>query len=76
MRKIAFTELARREKLGDIESKVLKVYARNTENIFGKTIQRQAIEELTTRTGKEKHEPSVVIVAKKAEPAESPAVTV
>ena len=76
MRKIAFTELARRERLGDIESKVLKVYARNTENTFGKTIQCQAIKELAIRTENEKHEPSVVIVTKKAEPAESPAVTV
>jgi LPXTG-motif cell wall-anchored protein len=57
MRKIAFMELARREKLGDIASKVLKVYAKNQENLFGKTIQCQAIRQLSVRTKNEKYEP-------------------
>ena len=64
MRKIAFTELARRERLGDVASKVLKVYAKNSacggpkggEGGFGKAIQCQAIRELSSRTKTQKHE--------------------
>jgi hypothetical protein len=50
MRKIAFSELARREKLNSVEGKVLKVYAKNLENFFGKLIQCRAITELASRT--------------------------
>ena len=50
IRKIAFSELARREKLGSIEGKVLKVYATNLKNLFGKFIQCRAIAELAGRT--------------------------
>ena len=66
MRKIAFMELVRRGQLCGIESKVLKVYAKNSASSdrgkpkggkgeFGKTIQCEAIKELAARTKSEKH---------------------
>jgi len=50
MRKLSFDELVRRDRLHTIDSNVLKIYAKNTNNLYGKTIQREAIEELTKRT--------------------------
>jgi len=55
MRKIAFSELVRREQLSCVEGNVLKVYAKNPENIFGKSIQCQAIAELAGRTNGKRH---------------------
>lgn len=55
MRKIAFFELNRRDKLGSIDGKVLKVYAKNIKNLFGKIIQCRAITELACRTKSDSH---------------------
>lgn len=55
IRIIAFNEIVRREKLGRIEGKTLKIYAKNSQNIFGKSIQCRAIGELACRTSNEKH---------------------
>jgi hypothetical protein len=50
MRKIAFKELDRRGQLSTIEGSALKVYAKNQEKMFDKTIQCRAISELSSRT--------------------------
>lgn len=50
MRKLGFDELARRNKLHTVDSNALKVYAKNTNGLYGKTIQCEAIEQLTERT--------------------------
>ena len=50
MRKLSFDELVRRDRLHTIDGNALKVYAKNTNNLYGKTIQREAIEQLTERT--------------------------
>lgn len=60
MRKIAFVELSRRGQLGSIEGGVLKVYAKNQENLFGKTIQCEALKELAGRTRSEKYAMAVI----------------
>jgi len=50
MRKLNFNELVRRQKQSQIDSRVLKVYALNEGNLFGKDIQCEAIKELARRT--------------------------
>ena len=50
MRKLNFNEMLRREKLSQIKSKVLTVYAINRGNFYGKDIQCQAMKELAERT--------------------------
>jgi hypothetical protein len=56
MRKLNFNELLRREQLDTIDSKALKVYARNDGNLYGKIIQCESMKELTKRTvQKSKH---------------------
>ncbi len=56
MRRLTFDELLRREQLGTIDSNALKVYAVNDGNLYGKTIQCEAMKVLTERTSrKSKH---------------------
>ena len=50
MRKLTFDELLRREQLDTIDSNALKVYAINEGNLYGKTIQCEAMKVLTERT--------------------------
>lgn len=50
MRKLAFNELVRRAKLNHIRSGILKLYAINKENLYGKNIQCEAISEMSRRT--------------------------
>jgi len=50
MRKLNFNELLRRNKQDQIDSAVLKVYALNIGNLYGKDIQCEAMKELTKRT--------------------------
>lgn len=50
MRRLSFDEVLRRTKQNDIASGALKVYALNTGNLYGKTIQCEAMKELTRRT--------------------------
>ena len=50
MRKLNLNEVLRREKLSQVKSKVLTVYAINRGNLYGKDIQCEAIGELAERT--------------------------
>ena len=50
MRKLTFDELLRREQLDTIDSNALKVYAINESDLYGKTIQCEAMKVLTERT--------------------------
>ncbi len=50
MHKLIFKELIRREKLGEIESKVLKEYALNKGSLYSRDVQCEAIKELASRT--------------------------
>ena len=50
MRKLNFSELARREKLSLLGSSVLKIYAINQSNLYGKDRQYLAMKELAKRT--------------------------
>ena len=50
MRKLSFDEVLRRNKQNEIASTALKVYAVNKGDLYGKTIQCQAMKELTKRT--------------------------
>ena len=50
MRKLNFNEVLRREKLSEVDGKVLTVYAINRGNLYGKDIQCKAMEELTERS--------------------------
>jgi hypothetical protein len=50
MQKLNFNEVLRREKLSQVKSKVLTVYAINQNNLYGKDIQCEAMEELAERT--------------------------
>jgi hypothetical protein len=50
IRKLNFNEVFRREKLNQVKSKVLTVYATDQSNLYGKDIQCQAMRELTNRT--------------------------
>jgi len=50
MRKLCFRELVRRKQLKAADSNVLKVYAMNEGNLYGKDIQCAAMKELVKRT--------------------------
>ena len=50
MRKLNFNEILRREKLNQIRSKTLTVYAINQGNFYGKDIQCEAMKQLAQRT--------------------------
>lgn len=50
MRKLSFKELVRRGQLRTADSNVLKVYAKNEGNLYGKDIQCAATKELAGRT--------------------------
>ncbi|MHC4265835.1 MAG: hypothetical protein ACYSUK_07875 [Planctomycetota bacterium] len=62
MRKLCFDELFRRVRLEHVNSQVLKVYAVNSSNLYGKDIQCEALQELAERTAHHIHK-------KKLEPA-------
>ena len=51
-REISFKELLHRGKLNQADSNVLKVYAVNKGNLYGKDIQCEAIKNLAERTAK------------------------
>ncbi|UCC21883.1 MAG: hypothetical protein JSW23_08720 [Planctomycetota bacterium] len=51
MRKLSFNELLRRKQLKAADSKALRDYALNEDDIYGKNIQCEAIRELAKRTG-------------------------
>ena len=51
MRKLGFNELLRREQQKEIDSSTLTVYAVDESNLYSKTIQCEAMKELTKRTG-------------------------
>ncbi|AQT69286.1 hypothetical protein STSP2_02475 [Anaerohalosphaera lusitana] len=51
MRKLSFNELLRVGARGEIDSRALQVYAVDAAGLYGKDIQRQAMEELALRTG-------------------------
>ncbi len=56
MRKLNLNELLRRKKLSQADSNVLKVYAKNQDNLYGKDIQCEAMKQLAERTmRKSKH---------------------
>jgi len=50
MRRLGFNELLRREQQKEIDSGALTVYAVDESNLYGKTIQCEAMKELTKRT--------------------------
>jgi hypothetical protein len=50
MKKLAFNELVRRQRLDVVGSNVLKVYAMNKGNRYGKDIQCEAMKQLAQRT--------------------------
>jgi len=50
MRKLCFNELVRTGQRSEIDSKSLKVYAVDADELYGKEIQCQALQELTERT--------------------------
>jgi len=50
MRSLSFNEVLRREQQNTIDSKTLTVYAVDEANLYGKTIQCEAMKELTKRT--------------------------
>jgi hypothetical protein len=50
MRKLGFNEVLRRAKQNEIDSKALTVYAVDTDKLYGKDIQCEAMKELTKRT--------------------------
>ena len=52
MRKLNFNELLRREKLSQVNSKALTVYAVDRSDLYGKDIQCKAIQELAKRTAR------------------------
>jgi hypothetical protein len=53
MRRLTFDELLRRKQQDQIDSKALTVYAVNEGSLYGKTIQCEAIKELTKRTAQQ-----------------------
>lgn len=59
MRKLNFNELLRREKQNQISSSVLKIYAINQGNLYGKRIQCEAVRELAVRTSRARVGPAV-----------------
>lgn len=50
MRKLSFNELLRRKQLDAADSNVLKVYAMNQGNLYGRDIQCEAMKQLSERT--------------------------
>jgi len=50
MRKLSFNELARRQQLGAVDSKSLKVYVTDGGRLYGKDITCKAMKELAERT--------------------------
>ena len=50
MRKLSFNEVLRRDKQNEIDSKALTVYAVDSDKLYGKDIQCEAMKELTRRT--------------------------
>lgn len=54
MRRLNFKELIRTDQLHAVDSNVLKVYALNSDGHYDKTIQCEAIKELTVRTAQGK----------------------
>jgi hypothetical protein len=57
IRKLNFNEVLRREKLNQVKSKVLVVYAIDQDHLYGKDIQCQAMGELAKRTTRiDRHE--------------------
>jgi len=50
MRRLSFNELHRREQLDAIDSNALKFYAINEGNLYGKSIQCEAMKKLAERT--------------------------
>jgi hypothetical protein len=50
MRKLCFNEVMRRQQQNEIDSLALKVYSINENNLYGKTIQCEAMRELSLRT--------------------------
>ncbi|MHC4758591.1 MAG: hypothetical protein ACYTE8_08030 [Planctomycetota bacterium] len=56
MQKLCFDELIRRVRLDHINSQVLKVYAVNRDNMYGKGVQCEAMQELAERTAHHIHE--------------------
>lgn len=61
MRKLTFHEVLRRDEQNHIDSNALAVYAVNKENLFDKTIQCEAIKELTKRTVQHHKSPKLSI---------------
>jgi hypothetical protein len=53
MQKMCFAELMRRRELAEVSSGALRVYTIDEAGLYGKTIQRQAMEELFHRTGQQ-----------------------
>ena len=53
MQKMCFAEMKRRNELEAVSSEALKIYIVDKAGHFGKTIQRQAMEELFRRTGQQ-----------------------
>ncbi len=52
IRKLNFKELLRRGKLNQADSKALKIYATDKDNLYGKDIQCEAMKSLSERTTK------------------------
>jgi hypothetical protein len=50
MRKLGFNELLRRDQLKATDSKAIKVYALNDNNLYGRDIQCEAVKELAKRS--------------------------
>jgi len=50
MRRLSFNEVLRREQQNTIDSEALTVYAVDESNLYGKSIQCEAMKELTKRT--------------------------
>ena len=66
MRKLNFNEVLRREKLSQVNSKALTVYAVNAGNLYGKDIQCKAMGQLAERTMRmNKHKTPILTVSPK-----------
>jgi len=66
MRKLNFNEVLRRDKLNQVNSKVLTVYAINKGDLYDKDIQCKAMEELAKRTARiNRHEAILPAVSPK-----------
>ena len=60
MRRFAFNEMVRRGLLCKVDGPTLRVYALNSNNLYGKTIQCEALKELSIRTSHKTIEPQMV----------------